>query len=453
MARRLVAAFVVAALAAVGLLGAVTWVTARSELSSLVNARNDVTTRDVAASLEDAYAAADAWDDADLRPARTLAAAAGATLVVRDGGGASVVGVTGGGAHGVGMGLGPMLGMHGGAAETRAYGAPRTVPLVVAGRRVGTAQLRFPLAAPAAERAVRTSLGRTVLWGGALAAALAVGIGLVVARRISLPLQRLAAGARRLQAGERSVRVGAADEPAELGELSVAFDAMVETIEREDELRRAFAADVAHELRTPLAIARGELEALLDGVAPPTPERLRSLHEELVRLGRIVEDVETLAAAEAARFRLDRRRVDLAEVARDAVDALRGRAAAAGVELSAEVEAASVDGDRARLDQVLRNLLANALKFTPSGGHVRVSVSSVNGDARLVVEDTGPGVPADERARLFDRFWRGRAAGPTSGSGVGLAVVAELVRAHGGGVDVDDAPTGGARFTVRLPRA
>ena len=228
---------------------------------------------------------------------------------------------------------------------------------------------------------------------------------------------------------------------------------MAETIEREDTLRRAFASDVAHELRTPVAIAQGELEALVDGIQQPTPERLRSLHEEMLRLARIVEDVETLAAAEAAQFRLERETVDLAEVARDVVTSLHAQADTSGLKLTTQLQPAPVDADRARLEQIARNLLGNALKFTPTGGSVAVSVASANGTARLVVEDTGPGIAQDELPHLFERFWRGQSARGSAGSGVGLAVVAELVRAHGGQVNATARPGGGARFTVTLPRS
>jgi two-component system sensor histidine kinase BaeS len=313
--------------------------------------------------------------------------------------------------------------------------------------------LRFPLRTPAAEGRVRRAVGRTVIWGGALAALLAAAIGVVVARRITRPLRRLTGAARSLAAGDRSARGGAASEPGELGELGRAFDSMAETIEREDRLRRAFAADVAHELRTPLAIVQGELEALVDGVERPTPERLGSLHEETLRLARIVEDVETLAAAEGARFRLERQRIDLAEVASDAVAHLHAQADGAGLDLAAELESVSVEADRARLEQVARNLLGNALKFTPAGGSVIVSVTAASGDACLIVEDTGPGITDDELPHLFERFWRGRSGRNTAGSGVGLAVAAELVRAHGGHIDAARRLGGGARFTVTLPRA
>ena len=449
MGRRLAVAFALVALLAVGVLGAVTWIETRDQVSVLVKARNDATARDVAAALGDAYSAAGSWQKADVHSARMLAATSGATLEVRDASGATVTGT-----GGFGPGFGGMMGMAGlGAAQTGRLGSAREVPVLAGGRRVGTAVLRFPLATPAAEQQVRSALGRTVLWGGVLAAALAAVIGLFVARRIALPLRGLTRAARSVAAGDRAARAGGAGEPAELGELARAFDRMAETIEREDALRRAFASDVAHELRTPLAIAQGELEELVDGIQEPTPERLRSLHEEMLRLARIVEDVETLAAAEAAQFRLEREAVDLADVARNVVASMGAQAQASRLELTTQLQSATVDADRARLEQVARNLLSNAVKFTPPGGSVAVSVDSQDGTARLVVEDTGPGIAQDELPHLFERFWRGRSAAGSAGSGVGLAVVSELVRAHGGQVNANTRPGGGARFTVTLPRS
>jgi two-component system sensor histidine kinase BaeS len=292
-----------------------------------------------------------------------------------------------------------------------------------------------------------------VVFGGALAAVLAAILGAVFARRITQPLRNLTAAARALAGGDRSARAGGGAEPAELGELGRAFDAMAEMIEHEDALRRAFAADVAHELRTPLAIAQGELEALVDSVQPPTPERLRSLHEEMLRLARIVEDVQTLAAADAARFRLQRRRVDLASVAREAVAQFQAQAAGAALELTSTLEPATVLADPARLEQVVRNLVGNALKFTPAGGRVTVTVQSLDGRGVLRVEDSGPGIPDEELPHVFERFWRGAAARDSPGSGVGLAVAAELVGAHGGELEASRRPHGGACFGFTLPLA
>jgi two-component system sensor histidine kinase BaeS len=450
MGRRLAVAFALVALLAIGVLGAVTWIETRSQVSDLVRSRNATTGQEVAAALGDAYQAAGSWQQADLRSAILLAAASGASLSVLDSSGQTVHGGLGRGAGRGGFGRG-MMGM--GVAASGPLGSPQQLAVTASGERVGTAVLRYPQATPAPEQQVRSALGRTVLWGGALAAGLAAAIGLLVAGRITRPLRRLTRAARSVAAGDRSARAGAGREPAELGELGLAFDRMAATIEREDALRRAFAADVAHELRTPLAIAQGELEELLDGIAQPTAERLSSLHEEMLRLGRIVRDVETLAAAQAAQFRLERHRVDLAAIAKDTVARLQPQADAAGLQLTTRLAPTAIDIDRPRMEQVAHNLLANALKFTPAGGTVTVSVASVNGDARLIVEDTGPGLSEEELAHIFERFWRGPTARDTEGSGVGLAVVAALVRAHGGQIEAANRPSGGARFTVTLPHA
>ena len=247
------------------------------------------------------------------------------------------------------------------------------------------------------------------------------------------------------------MRAGITSEPAEIGELGQAFDTLADTVQREDELRRNLAADVAHELRTPVTIVQGELEALLDGVSEPTPERLSSLNDEVLRLGRIIDDLAMLSAADAASLRLERTDVDLGDVAARAAEALRPTADAAGVSLITIFGPARAEGDAARLDQVARNLVSNAIKFTPAGGTITIRVATENDNAVLEVSDTGHGIPANELPDVFNRFWRGAAAGGTNGSGVGLAVVRELVTAHGGSVTVASPPGEGARFTVALP--
>jgi two-component system sensor histidine kinase BaeS len=213
-------------------------------------------------------------------------------------------------------------------------------------------------------------------------------------------------------------------------------------------------ADVAHELRTPVTILAGHCEAMLDGVAEPSREHVASLYEEVLRLNRVIEDLEALASAEAAGLRLERSRIGLADVVRGALDLLAPQFEAAEIALDARLDPeVAVDGDATRLGQVVRNLLANALKFTPAGGRVAVEVSAGPEGAVLAVRDTGPGIPEDELPRVFDRFWRGRRAGGTPGSGIGLAVVDELVRAHGGSVEVGNAEGGGTVFGVTLPLA
>jgi signal transduction histidine kinase len=445
MARRLAASFAVVVLLAVVLLGALTWITTGRQISRLATSRHTATASTVAAVLGAAFTAAGAWRTTDLYPAQVLAARSGATLSVLDRSGTPVVG-SGPSAAALEKERAARLG-------STQLGVSQRVVVISRRAQVGAALLRFPVGTPAAERTVRRAVERTLILGGALAAVLAALIGGAVSRRITRPLRGLTSAARSLAAGDRSARAGGGSEPAELGELARAFDTMAEAIEREDALSRGFAADVAHELRTPLAIAQAELESLVDGIEEPSIERLRSLHEEMLRLARIVDDVETLAAAEAARFALDRRRVDLSGITREVVSQLDTQADTAGLVFTTHLESIAVDADPARLEQIARNLLGNALKFTPAGGSVTVSVLGADGSARLVVEDTGPGIADDELPHVFERFWRGRSGQDVPGSGVGLAVAAELVRAHGGRIEADRAPGGGARFTVTLPSA
>jgi two-component system sensor histidine kinase BaeS len=228
---------------------------------------------------------------------------------------------------------------------------------------------------------------------------------------------------------------------------------MADAVDREDRLRRGLVADVAHELRTPLALLQATLEAMTDGVVEATPAQLSALHDDVLRLGRIVEDLETLAHAEAASLRLEPHPVDLAEVAAGGVESLRPHFEAAGLQILSNVAPVIVEGDRQRLRQVVTNLLTNALKYTPHGGRVEVRVSAHAGVAHLEVSDTGPGIPPDELPHVFRRFWRGDAARDVTGSGIGLTVVAEVVRAHRGTVLVESPLGGGTRVVVMVPAA
>jgi len=328
------------------------------------------------------------------------------------------------------------------------------VPIVVDGRTVGTLTVAYPSGGlPGPERDLEASPRRSILAAAGVAILVALGVALLVARRLARPLSRLTRAARRLGTGDLSARAGSEDAPGEIGELATTFDQMADSLAREDEVRRVLVADVAHELRTPVTILQASLEELVDGTAPPETARLSSLHDEVLRLARILQDLEALAAAQAAGLEMTAEPVDLAEVASEAIERLRGAFATAEVEPNVALAPATVLGDPARLDQVVTNLLTNAMKFTPAGGEVQVKVSTMNGDARLEVEDSGPGIAEDEIGHVFERFWRGRAGQTTSGSGVGLAVVAELVRAHHGRVEVSSAPGEGATFTVILPRA
>jgi two-component system sensor histidine kinase BaeS len=228
---------------------------------------------------------------------------------------------------------------------------------------------------------------------------------------------------------------------------------MADTLDHEDKIRRDLVASVAHELRTPVAVLQAGHEALLDGIIEPSPDELGSLRDEVLRLARMVDDLQTMAAADAAGLRLTREPRDLADIAGAAADSLARRFEAAEVTLDRQLAAASVVADERWMHQVVTNLLGNALKFTSAGGRVTLRTGQDGSDAVLMVEDIGIGIPADELPHIFDRFWRGQAAAHISGSGIGLAIAAELAWAHGGTLIAASEPGEGTRLTLTLPGA
>jgi two-component system sensor histidine kinase BaeS len=226
---------------------------------------------------------------------------------------------------------------------------------------------------------------------------------------------------------------------------------MADTLDHQEQLRRDLVADMAHELRTPVAILQAGHEALLDGVAEPSPQQLASLRDEVLRLGRMVADLQELAAADAAALHLTLHECDLGEIAADAADSLAGRFDSAGIAVQRHLQPAPVRADRRWLHQIITNLLTNALKFTAPGGTVSIETGPAPPGAALTVTDTGIGIPPDELPHIFDRFWRGRQAAQTSGSGIGLAVAAALAQAHGGGLTARSEPGRGTAMTLTLP--
>ena len=291
-----------------------------------------------------------------------------------------------------------------------------------------------------------------------LLAALAAGVAALalswaLSRRILGPVGALTGAARRLGQGDLSARVPV-ESADELGELSRAFNTMAEDLARQEAVRRTLMNDVAHELRTPLTHLRAHLEAVEDGLLAPSAETLRSLREEVLLLSRLVEDLQTLAIAEAGRLALDRSAVQLRDLVDGALEGMRALAAEHGITLAQDPgELPAVDADPIRIGQVLRNLLVNAATHTPAGGRVTVHTAAEPGIVRVTVSDTGPGIAAEHLPHLFDRFYRADPSRTraTGGAGLGLAIVKSIVEAHGGEVGVASEPGHGARFWFTLP--
>ncbi|MEP7043028.1 MAG: ATP-binding protein, partial [Dokdonella sp.] len=240
----------------------------------------------------------------------------------------------------------------------------------------------------------------------------------------------------------------------ELGALAADFNHLAASLEQHREARRQWGADIAHELRTPLSVLRGEVQALQDGVRAPTAQAFDSLYAECERLGSLIEDLYQLALADAGALDYRFENLALADVVREAIDLQRRTCSDAGLSIEEAIdEVPLLRGDARRLAQLVDNLLANARRYTDTPGLIRVELTRVGHSIRLLIEDTPPGVPAADLPHLFDRLYRversrSRAGG---GAGLGLAICRAIVAAHDGRIDAQPSPLGGLRVVIELP--
>ncbi|GLZ30995.1 two-component sensor histidine kinase [Lentzea sp. NBRC 105346] len=269
----------------------------------------------------------------------------------------------------------------------------------------------------------------------------------LTATQLVRPIRALTAATKQMGDGDRTVRVEAGS--GELGELASGFNAMSERLAETERQRQALVSDVAHELRTPLGNITGWLEATQDGVARADPALIAMLLEESLLLQRLVDDLRDLAHADAGTLRLHPEPIDLAGVVAQVVAAHQSR----DLTLTADTTPTHLTADPVRLRQAIGNLVANAVRYTPSGGTVTVRAFPDGGSAVVEVADTGAGIAAEDLPHVFDRFWRAdkSRSRATGGSGLGLAITRHLVEAHGGSVSVSSEPGSGSTFRVTLP--
>jgi two-component system OmpR family sensor kinase len=332
-------------------------------------------------------------------------------------------------------------------------------PVTVAGHTVGTLYALNDVGEPASLASdFLVAVQRSVWLASGAAGIVALLLGLTLFRQIVSPIRQVTVAAQAMAAGklEQQVVVKSRDE---VGQLASAFNQMASALVQQQQLRRNLIADVAHELRTPLSVIQGNLEAMLDGVLPVDKEELASLHEETSLLTRLVGDLRLLSLAEAGQLTLDRNPMGVEGLLQRAVEPLRRQAELANVTLIVQAEPelplVLVDGDR--ISQVLGNLLQNALRYTGPSGQVSVSARGANiGNKREVVVsvvDTGAGIAAEDLPHVFDRFYRGdkSRSRETGGTGIGLALAKQLVEAHGGRIWVESVEGQGAMFSFTLP--
>ena len=330
-------------------------------------------------------------------------------------------------------------------------------PIVARGQVVGYLALTAPGRADltSAAESFLNSVNRALLQAALIATTLGILLGLLLARGVAAPLDRLAVAARALSAGKFDQRVpeGGAAEVAAVGR---AFNEMAAELEQAETLRRNMVADVAHELRTPLSVIQGNLRAILDDVYPLDKAEISTVYDETLILNRLIADLRELAQAEAGQLSLRLDRVELAPLIQDEVNRFVEQARARHIQLAVDNSSplAPVRADADRVRQALHNLLANALRYTPDGGTITVVAQPDGaGAGRVIVADTGEGIPADDLPHVFDRFWRGERSRSRDhgGSGLGLAIARQLVEAQGGRIGVESEVGRGSRFWFTLP--
>lgn len=285
-----------------------------------------------------------------------------------------------------------------------------------------------------------------------LSAALALPLSYLLLKRI----KQLAAATRTVAKGDFSQRVSIGSND-ELGQLGRDFNELAQTLQANETSRKRWFADISHELRTPLAVASGELEAMIDGVRPATPENLQSAHDEIRHLNRLINDLYELSSADIGALKYHKSNVDFRTLVEQEVHTLESTAAANGLEVALHLGAtpATLRADPHRLKQLLRNLLGNALKYTDAPGKIAVTLSVEGDTVQLLIEDSAPGVAAAHMARLFDPLYRVDSSRnrKTGGSGLGLGICKQIVAGHNGSLRASSSALGGLCITVELPLA
>jgi signal transduction histidine kinase len=297
-------------------------------------------------------------------------------------------------------------------------------------------------------------ISNAALLAGLIAGVLALLLATYLSYQLLRPVGELTQAAQLMSSGDLSQRVPARGDD-ELTTLGVAFNQMADSLQRAEQSRRAMTADIAHELRNPLAVQRANLEALQDGIYPLTPENLVPILEQNQLLTRLVDDLRTLALADSGQLDLVLTPTDLLSLVPHLVERFTPQANARSIQIVLQLPESlpTVVSDAQRLEQILNNLLSNALRHTPEGGKIIVNLSAAARQVILTIHDSGPGIPPDSLPYIFDRFYRAdRSRNRTEGgTGLGLAIARQLAQAQGGSLSATNHPQGGAIFTLTLP--
>ncbi|MFC1872049.1 sensor histidine kinase [Chloroflexota bacterium] len=439
----------------VGLMAFLTNLSTTREFQQYVSQGNMMYTQSLADNLGEFYADEQGWDNLQ-ETLENLGISTSWRILVTDSTG-TVIGDT----------IGEWLGQ-----KAEAVGLSNDTPITASGQIVGELYLltssgmgmgkghmggqtsqTMPVTATAEEDfldRVNNSLWQV----GLIAAALAMVIGLVLTRQIIRPLRALTSGARHLTMGELSYRVDVQSHD-EIGELAESFNTMASSLEKGEQSRKQLAADIAHELRTPLTIIEGTVDGILDGVFQPDTEHLDSIKDQTSLLTHLISDLRDISLAESGQLKLNLVPTDMVEMVRHVVsnNKVKAREKDIGIELEDGPKVPEIKVDPMRMEQVISNLLTNAIRHTPPGGSITVSIRRDEGQLVICVADTGEGITLKDLPYVFERFYRSgssRSRGE-GGTGLGLAIVKQMVEAHGGKVRAESRMDKGSVFSILLP--
>ena len=324
------------------------------------------------------------------------------------------------------------------------------------GKKVGAVSIKYygPFFMNEADFNFINVMNTVLLVIGILSSACSVVVGCLLARRISRPVTKTAYIAKQISKGNYDIRFEPGTRIRELDDLADAINHLSDALKSQEKLRKQMTADVAHELRTPLTALSSHLEAMIEGLWDATPERLKSCHEEVKRLGTLVEDLGQLAKIEGENLVLNKSRMDLFEIVHTVSDTMKGEISKKNLTLSIKGSPVFAEADKNRFSQVVANLLSNAVKYTPEGGAIGIEVYETDRLGIVKVTDTGIGIPETELPLIFERFYRTEKSRnrKSGGAGIGLAIVKSIVNAHGGTVTVDNIKEQGSCFTVSIPK-
>lgn len=298
------------------------------------------------------------------------------------------------------------------------------------------------------------TLNKILIGVGVFSVILSLVLGGIMARMLSLPIARVISSAQSIARGYFSDRITEESSTEEICQLTSTINNLAQTLEKQEALRKKMGADVAHELRTPLATLQSHMEAMIDGIWEPDADRLKSCYEEIIRINKMVGDLEKLAKYESESLVLNKTVFDMTELIRRIICNFEPEFKNNGIDIAFEGKAEEIFADRDKMSQVIINLVSNALKYTQTGGMVGISVESKEDMLEIRVKDNGQGIPEEDLPFVFERLYRADKSRNrlTGGAGIGLTIAKTIVEAHDGNIEVYSKVNEGTEFLITLPK-